>query len=79
MVRIGKNGVRKNTDFKKKSSSHPEYHTSIKRLRRWKYPSGASVNLQGLQRGRLFLSIFSPFAGSSIGIWQRRWHFAAAK
>ena len=23
MVRIGKNGVRKNTDFKKKSCSHP--------------------------------------------------------
>ena len=23
MVRIGKNGVRKDTDFKKKSSSHP--------------------------------------------------------
>ena len=54
-------------------------HTSIKRFRRWKHPSGASVNLKGFQRGRLFLSIFSPFGGSSIGIWQRRWHLAAAQ
>ena len=62
------------------------YHTSIKRQRRWEYPSGASVVLRpevpfAAHRAafRFFFPIFSPFGGSSLDIWQRRWHLAAAQ